>query len=271
MTSFQNLRQTSSWAVFNQVGSLLHQLASPNTIVYTEAEFPQFSGRFVLVASPEFNALLIGNLIDPEQCSLELTFVPGAIADFLQTLNLMVPFALQENKSDRQSEFTLKLIEVLSQSPIEFAHQVEQERLLNQVTTLIRHSLNLPMILETAVHQVRDFLNADRLIIYQFNFPAPSCAIDSEMRPITEATHNLDGITYESRSSDRIPSILNRMSEYSAASLKRLQKRQHESITWGTNGRNAEPSTVAALLKQSPNDIQTELVTPIVVQEELWG
>ncbi|BAU14423.1 ATPase, histidine kinase-, DNA gyrase B-, and HSP90-like domain protein [Leptolyngbya sp. NIES-3755] len=272
MSSFQNLRQTSSWAVFNQVGSLLRHLVSPSAIVYTEAEFPQISGRFVLVASPEFNALLLGTLIDPEQCNLEIIFAPDAIADFLQTLNTTIPFTLQENKSDRQSEFTLRLIEVLSQSPVESAHQIEQERLLIQVTTLIRHSLNLPVILETAVHQVREFLNADRLIIYQFNFPAPSCAIDSEMPPMTEATHHLDGITYESRSSDRIPSILNVISEYSAVSLKRLQKKPHESSTWGSNGKNAsEPSTVAALLTHSPNDIQAELVTPIVVQDELWG
>lgn len=272
MTSFQNPRQTFSWAVFNQVGSLLQQLVSPDAIVHTEADFPHIADRFILVASPDFSALMLGTPMDSEQCSLEMTFDPDAIAAFLDRLNRSVPFELQENSRDRQSEFTLKLIEVLSQSPLDSAHQIEQERLLSQVTTLIRHSLNLPVILESAVHQVREFLNVDRLIIYQFNFPAPSCVIDSEMPSITEATPNLDGITYESRSSDRIPSILNVMSEYSAASLQRLQKKQHESMTWATNGSNtSKPSTVASLLKHSPNDIQAELVTPIVVQDELWG
>ncbi len=274
MPSFQtdHLHQTSSWAVFNQVGSLLQQMVSSDAIAYTEAEFPQCSGRFVLVASPDFSALIQATPIDNGQCQLELTFSPIAIAEFLSRLShsSKLPFSLKENKSDRQSEFTLKLIEILSQS--DSAHQVEQERLLNQVTTLIRHSLNLPVILETAVHQVRDFLEADRLIIYQFNFPAPSCVIDLDSITIAEAiTPNLDGITYESRSSDAIPSILNVMNEYSAASLKRLQKKQRESSSWTNNGQTSS-STVASLLQQSSAvDIQAELVTPIVVQEELWG
>ncbi|MER3475411.1 MAG: hybrid sensor histidine kinase/response regulator, partial [Leptolyngbya sp. ERB_1_2] len=278
MPSFQNLRQTSSWAVFNQIGSLLQQVVKSDAIVYTEADFSQTSGRFVLVASPDFSALMVGTPLNSEQCSLELTFSPETIADFLGTLSNppVLPFDLQENKSDRQTDFTLKLVGILSQSSINAAifHQVEQERLLNQVTTLIRHSLNLPVILETAVHQVRDFLKADRLIIYQFNFPAPSCVIDTITPSIVGAiTPNLDGITYESRSSEAIPSILNVMNEYSAASLRLLQKKQHESTTWTPNGqKSSESSTVASLLKLSPAiDIKAELVTPIVVQDELWG
>ncbi|GAP97171.1 sensor histidine kinase [Leptolyngbya sp. NIES-2104] len=269
MTRFPNLRQTSSWAVFNQVGSLLQEVVGVDAIVQTEADFPRLHGRFVLVVSSDFSALLLGSLINTEQCSLELTFSPDAIADFCRVIDRAPDFELKENQSDRQSEFTLKLIELLSQSPIESAHQIEQERLLSQLTTLIRHSLNLPVILETAVHQVRDFLQADRLIIYQFNFPAPSCAIDHDLSSFREVTHNLDGITYESRSSDQIPSILNVVSEY--ISPKQLQTRPQESQTW-TNGRkSSEASTMTSLLKQSPNDVQAELVTPIVVQEELWG
>lgn len=264
MTRFQNLRQTSSWAVFNQVGSLLQEMVSTDAIVQTEADFPQIHGRFVLVISPDFSALLLGSLINTEQCSLELTFSPEAIADFCRVIDRAPDFELKGNQSDRQSEFTLKLIELLSQSPIESAHQIEQERLLSQLTTLIRHSLNLPVILETAVHQVRDFLQADRLIIYQFNFPAPSCAIDRDLSSFREVTHSLDGITYESRSSDRIPSILNVMSEYSTVSPKQSQ-------TWTSGRKSSDASTMASLLKQSPNDVQAELVTPIVVQEELWG
>lgn len=275
MSSFQThqLRQISSWTVFNRVGSLLQQMVKSDAIVYTEAEFPQIAGRFVLVASPDFSALLQGTWISDEQCDLELTFSPDAIADFLQALSTTPAITLQENNSDRQSEFTLRLIRILSQTPTDSAHQVEQERLINQVTTLIRHSLNLPVILETAVHQVRDFLQADRLIIYQFNFPAPSCQIDADLITIAEAiTPKLDGITYESRSSDAIPSILNVMSEYSAASLKRLHKNPHESTTWTTDEHKPSNSTVASLLHQSPMlDVQAELVTPIVVQEELWG
>lgn len=272
MPSFptHHLRQTFPWAVFHQVGSLLQIMAQSDAIVYTEAQFPQIAERFVLVASPAFSALLQGTPLNAEHCDLELTFSPVAIANFLEPLGQTVPFTLCENQSDRQSEFTLKLIELLSPTDTALSHQVAQERLLNQVTTLIRHSLNLPLILETAVHQVRDFLQADRLIIYQFNFPAPSCSLEGNTITISDATPSLDGITYESRSSEVVPSILNVMNEYSAASLQRLQKEHHEAVTWTTQRSNL--STVASLLKQpSAVEIQAELVTPIVVQDELWG
>jgi two-component system, sensor histidine kinase and response regulator len=259
--------QTLSWAIYHQVADLLQQTVGTDAIVLTES---QSSMRFVLVASPSFSALLQANAIDLEQCQFNLTFAPTEITSFLEKINYPAPFTLQENKSDRQSEFTLNLIEILSQPATQ--HQVEQERLINQVTTLIRHSLNLPVILETAVHQVREFLAVDRVIIYQFNFPAPSCLLDGETATVDPATPNLDGITYESRSSDTIPSILNLMSEYSAASLQRLQQRHQDSMTWATNGKKLDNSTVASLLNQpAAIAIQAELVTPILVQDELWG
>lgn len=271
-----------SWAVFDQLADLLQQTVGADAIVFTETQFSQFLERFVLVASPEFSALLQAIAIDREHCQVQITFSPDKIAAFLERLNRALPFPLQENNSDRQSEFTLNLIEVLSQSANNsiVQHQVEQERLINQVTTLIRHSLNLPVILETAVHQVRDFLQADRVIIYQFNFPAPSCLLDDDIEATAmtqAATPNLDGITYESRSSDQIPSILNLMSEYSATSLKRLQKRHQNSQTWAANSSQLNSSqlngsTVASLLEQpAAIAIQAELVTPIVVQDQLWG
>jgi signal transduction histidine kinase len=254
--------------VFHQVANLLQQSVGTDATVLTDT---QSSERFVLVASPSFIALLQATMIDRDRCKLNLDFSPETIAKFLAHLNQSVPFVLQENKSYLQSEFTLRLIEILSQSANYSAiqHQVEQERLINQVTTLIRHSLNLPVILETAVHQVREFLEADRVILYQFNFPAPSCLLEGEVPALDPATPNLDGITYEARSSDAIPSILNLMSEYSATSLKRLQAhRQTLSDHQKLNSR----STVASLLNQPTEiPIRAELVTPIVVQDELWG
>ena len=48
-------------------------------------------------------------------------------------------------------------------------NQLQQSLLLDQVITRIRHSLDLPAILETTVAQVREFLSADRLVLYQFD------------------------------------------------------------------------------------------------------
>lgn len=262
--------QLLSWAIFHQVVDLLQATVGTDAIVLTETQAPK---RFFLAASPSFSALLQADAIDDDYCQLHLTFSPEQIAAFLEEINYVLPFPLQANQSDRQSEFTLNLIELFAHSAHpSIQHQVEQERLINQVTTLIRHSLNLPVILETAVHQVREFLEADRVIIYQFNFPAPSCLIDGEIFPADLTVPTLDGITYESRSSDRIPSILNLMSEYSAASLKHLQKRHSDSVTWAANSTKFKSSTVASLLNQpAAISIQAELVTPIMVQDELWG
>jgi signal transduction histidine kinase/CheY-like chemotaxis protein len=46
--------------------------------------------------------------------------------------------------------------------------QLERERIINQITQQIRRSLNLEEILQTTVTEVRQFLNCDRVFIYQF-------------------------------------------------------------------------------------------------------
>lgn len=47
--------------------------------------------------------------------------------------------------------------------------QLEQQRLIMEVTQRIRRSLNLPDILQTTVEEVRQCLQTDRVIIFQFN------------------------------------------------------------------------------------------------------
>ncbi|AUB34735.1 cikA, two-component system, sensor histidine kinase and response regulator [Nostoc flagelliforme CCNUN1] len=97
---------------------------------------------------------------------------------------------IRPNDATLQSQFSLLLLEYLltqpSQEiitplsstaptvyicqPVEDAlkKQISQERLLNQVTTQIRKSLDLPVIMATAITQVREFLELDRLVIYKF-------------------------------------------------------------------------------------------------------
>jgi PAS domain S-box-containing protein len=47
--------------------------------------------------------------------------------------------------------------------------QTERERFIAKITNHIRRSLNLPEILNTTVTEVRQFLQADRVLIYRFN------------------------------------------------------------------------------------------------------
>lgn len=307
----QSVRQIRSWYVFDQIKTLFQQMAdAADGWITTEVQFPSLNGkqsrleRFVVIISPGFNALLLGNSIEPSssQCQLEISFSPSTIATFLTRLESLLPAdsplhlrirtfqsILQPNDPDRQSEFTLNLIEILSAKPLPsdetaeqaLLQQVEQEQLLNEVTKLIRQSLELPVILETAVHQVRQFLQVDRLLIYQFNIPAPSCHL-APWKPTSSLTRedvlltqavipSLDAITYESRSSDAIPSVLHLMEECSVMDVQRL-KQHYGSGTWAIEDCATNSSTIAALLKLPPEaTARAELVTPIVVKEKLWG
>ena len=47
-------------------------------------------------------------------------------------------------------------------------HQLEQQRLVMDMTMRIRRSLDLPEILQTTVDELRQFLQTDRVLIYQF-------------------------------------------------------------------------------------------------------
>jgi signal transduction histidine kinase/ActR/RegA family two-component response regulator len=214
-------------------------------------------------------------------CQMRLTFDPEAIAAFLTHLEPLLPSSIlqrlrslkdpiQPNDAKIQTTFTLQLIELLaaqasySPSSAETAlrQQVEQERLINDVTTLIRQSLELPVILETAVQQVRQFLKADRLIIYQFNVLAPSCSLKSEPTESTqqpEAPH-LDGITYEARKNDSIPSILHQMEDPHTVRARQVD---------GEEISQANPTGEMPFIHSER--VQAELVMPIVVRDKMWG
>ncbi len=55
------------------------------------------------------------------------------------------------------------------QAAVDLQHRIDRERLIAQVTQNIRQSLDLDQILQTTVIRVRQFLAADRVLIYRFN------------------------------------------------------------------------------------------------------
>lgn len=135
--------------------------------------------------------------------NVKLTFEPEAIASFVRKLrdlferdspsyqNLeqyrQIPVP---NDGTLQSQFSVLLLkyflsqandEVLGSLPPNYPHvsvcqpveqalikQIAQERLLNQVTSQIRKTLDLPVIMATSIAQVREFLELDRLVVYKF-------------------------------------------------------------------------------------------------------
>lgn len=257
-----------------------------------------------------------------------LIFEPNAIASFLAQLAHRLenhPVArkdllekaqtcLQPNDADIQSEFTLSLIEIFSSSgtsdpvpshPLDYSHvtacqplveealrqQVEQERLLHQVTTHIRQSLELPVILKTAVEEVRYFLQVDRLLIYQFDeFSSASAAAQQDTSLVGGETElsNLfptpplslpaskvrwGCVTYEARASEAISSVLNLMEkEDCSLHLPNCREKYRQGLTFAVDDvetayRNSP--CLLELLRQT--QVRAQLVAPIIVQNELWG
>lgn len=161
--------------------------------------------------------------------------------------------------------------------------QLQQEQLLNQVTTQIRQSLDLSVILSTAVEQLRQFLLVDRLIIYQFNIQKPleledytnNC--DQEKQPDFIDKLNLDcfsgQVTYEARSSDQIISVLNISEEqdclkYGCNFHDKYYQGFIQSVSDIEDTYNNSPGFIEFLRQFQ---VQSIVIVPIVVQQELWG
>ncbi|MFB2933756.1 ATP-binding protein [Aerosakkonemataceae cyanobacterium BLCC-F154] len=299
----------------------------------------QFSG--LMVATQRLEEV---SWEDPEDklYQVGLTFAPEAIAAFLTQLSTFLkdhPLAeqtfqqasqiLRPNDANLQSDFTLSLLDIITEEskknsspdpiypfvsvcqPVHEAlkQQVEQERLLNQVTTQIRDSLELPEILETAVEQVRNFLQADRLLIYQFQQPLSSVkhleiaendilnfyemAAKQELHPeesnltIPENDNQLEQdfeqevsdrkiwgrVTYEARASDEIPSVLG-FSEEERCFLfvPNCREKYRKGFTLAVKDIETAYTFHPCILNlMRQNQVRAKLVVPILIQEQLWG
>ncbi|WP_107667375.1 ATP-binding protein [Cyanothece sp. BG0011] len=141
--------------------------------------------------------------------------------------------------------------------PVEEAlrQQVAQERLLNQVVGQIRQSLELSAILETAVRELRSFLQVDRLVIYEFK----------------EKTSSL--VTYESRVSQSIPSLLNVVAEdtcFTNIPQYKHKYRQGQIVAIDdVEMRYAASLCLSGFLEKYW--VLSKLIAPIVVNGKLWG
>lgn len=285
--------------------------------------------KFTVLISKQFSALLLAR---PHETKLqlyqvELTFDPEAIAFFLTELThtsndtvlqdtlKKAQTCLQPNQPSLQSEFTGLLIEVLSKNshpnseltaisyptsvcqPFvdEALHQqVEQERLLHQVTTQIRQSLELPVILKTAVKQVRDFLKVDRLLIYQFDFnstslpkPTQPYLTNHSLSNASQKSHsNLLGtalstnleqigwgyVTYEAKISDKIDSVLNLTEGDCSTHVPNCRKKYQKGLTFAINDiEKSYPNAPCLLELLRKIQVRAKLVTPLVVKNKLWG
>lgn len=296
-----------SEAALTQLKDLLQLVASElgaNAAIAADQDFPPFVSSpepttgFTLLISPAFCALLRWwKASSAYQVALSFDWL--AIAQFVQSLEpsnskhetqkaewLTMLAAGSANQPDWQSEFTLRLVSALSTSsspPSEqssrdlpdanasLQQQLEQERLINQVTVQIRQSLDLEVILQTAVEQSRHLLNVDRLVIYQLNLTTkPS---NQSQGDVPEGTSRPQGvIIHEARRSDQISSVLDSGEDVCFNGLPSYHDKYLQGTVLSVEDIDLQYASNPCLLDfLRTAQIRAKLVVPILVQQELWG
>ncbi|MBE9004063.1 GAF domain-containing sensor histidine kinase [Fortiea sp. LEGE XX443] len=245
--------------------------------------------------------------------SSKLTFNSEAIASFLLELkDLFVSDSdtyqnlshyiqiLHPNDATLQSKFTLLLLEYLLPQNNEIVteyisvnqsddsifqamenalkKQIFQERLLNQVTTKIRKSLDLPVIMATAIAQVRDFLELDRLVIYKFEGskvnPQNSTinGQNSAQPPIQDWQKEGGCIVYEARGTDNIPSVLHYQEKNCFIRTSACWEKYRQGFTLVVNDVEKTYGLEECLLNfLRTSRVRAKLAAPIMFEEKLWG
>ena len=179
-------------AFITRYGETVQGLLITDALVHQSVESSTISPeRFWLICSPELRALVLScpQPENPSYCQIVLTFDDSEIRAFieaalpnwpksLQFPQLITLSTLPSASQKTQTEFTLALLAAVASPAIAAAdgpvqnllnRQQDRSSLLNQVITKIRNSLELSKILETTVAEVCHFLQADRLLIYQFD------------------------------------------------------------------------------------------------------
>ncbi|MFN4065685.1 MAG: ATP-binding protein [Thermosynechococcus sp.] len=256
------------------------------TVLSREDVIASADAPFLVIVAETFALLLQAEPV-PQMSAyrVEILTDPRAIARFLRKIRSQVPVnrrplirtvlrqlaPLNTQEPLLPADLAIALMAVLSEEttaqcqtcqPLVTAALNErqaQERLLHQVTTQIRQSLELPELLKTAVDRIREFLHVDRLLVGQFG----------------ETQGELHGqITYESCRNGSVPSVLGlwddcwQWSALPSSSYQRLSR-----------GETIVVSNIEQFYKEVPClqsfaarwQIKAWLIVPILVQEKLWG
>ncbi|MCM1983873.1 hybrid sensor histidine kinase/response regulator [Lyngbya confervoides] len=150
--------------------------------------------------------------------------------------------------------------------------QLAQEGLIHRVTNQIRQSLELPEILATAAHQVRQILGVERLVIYQFQTLDPGLLDDRAWDKATQSGASLGSVTYESRADEDLISALEFQESYcwnpTSQSIQKFQRGKVLSIG-DVQHRYQDFPCMQAFLQQL--QVQSKVAVPILVKSQLWG
>ena len=253
--------------------------------------------KFSILIGSMFLALLVGKY---EQNStdyqIEISFDAEVVNNYLTELALQynngrdLDEYLRYHRSVKLpnnliffNQFIQKIVNILTQQESDRYHlplvaeplknilhyQAEQQRILNQVKIQIDRHLDLLEIVQMTIEQVRSLLELDRLVIYQMDVPIEST--DSEDSEYI-STKLVDTVTYESRAAEDVPSILYFHDETCFSLSMKCRDKYSRGASLAVNDIEKYPefsSCLKYLMRRL--QIRAKLVTPIIVQNELWG
>ncbi len=248
----------------------------------TEADWPgghPHYQRFWCLVGPTL-AVLIGvplQVSSSDQVMVQLSIQPQTVESLLQGAPAPILKRLRPplEGSDPQAQaafmlawldFCAKASQATSCQPVQtqLDQQLDRSLLLNQVVTKIQASLDLSEILKTTVAEVRQFLAADRLVIYQFT--------QEPGQELTAGSGVKGHITYEDRANLRIKSVLHYSEQQCFDRVSGCRDRYLAGETLAV----PDVATVyghvpclQAFLREA--QVQSKLVSPIVVGHQLWG
>jgi|JI7StandDraft_1071085.scaffolds.fasta_scaffold01027_6 two-component system, sensor histidine kinase and response regulator len=206
----------------------------------------------------------------------------------LETLSIQVNSITRQNHPDQQEDSSCLLPPIFSEKdapfisichPIEdtLKKQLEQEKILTKVTSLIDKHLELPIILSTAIEEVRQYIQVDRLLIYQFkNLDILAFQEKPDLEDnIIDQTFNIPWgrVTYESKANDSIISVLN-LTEGSESfpaipNYREKYRKGYIQAIADVTQTYIESPCLLELMERC--QIRSKLIVPIVVRDELWG
>jgi len=249
------------------------------------------SERFALLLKADWSILLLTHSLQAQFTSGEepspfyqvtITWETETVNNFIRQKNLKVTNLPQDkSNSATEREFLLNLLNLLNSDRQEdvsrpilpfgqknhtaLDQRVTQEKVLHQVISHIRQSLDLAEILDTTVQEVRDFLQVDRLVIFQFN---PDNSPESN-----NYSSGWGKVTYESTASKKITPLLKLISDDECFTyIPQHQEKFHQGIIVTVNNVDQRYSHSFCLLETLHKyDIRAKMIAPIVVRGNLWG
>jgi two-component system sensor histidine kinase/response regulator len=291
-------------------GFLERYCQKKQAFLLTNSEFPLENSGYSdiwCLCSQELSILITvqpcsGNQ-DDDYCIVQLCHQTATIHDYLEQL-LSLPVLSPEQRThilslrqhltpialEAYSGFVLSLLEACSEAehsnvckPVQtkLEQQLERNLLLNQVFTKIQESLDLSVILQTTVAEVRQFLGADRLLIYQFghvkaqHLRSMQSLVKPEHAPqdtgVNTAQHT-GYITYESLASSHLVSVLHYTENYCFHDQQGCRSRYLTGQPFAVDDVHITYQSTRCLLTFLEQvQVKSKLVSPIVVGQNLWG